>query len=212
MARMRTKQAAGLKQLIADAAEGRFPELARILERAGYSRGSLVGAISDIAQGLNVSPRRIKEWLAMGAPARGPGGYDILAWLKWRNDYLLSQINQPQAADADTKLKIVKTKREELKLARESREVLDADDVSRVWRRTFSVTRSIVLGIPDRVLMMLPDDLRRDFTTTLRNTVDEILGVLARVPHEIDKLDNWEEELNADPATPQAPEETAAEG
>lgn len=186
MSRLNRKTVADLKKLVGEAVAGRLPELSRILADAGLSKGCHVKTVAELAQGFGVAPRTIKDWLTRGATSRTDQGYDVLAIARWRNEYLLQQINQPQSADADEALKRVKTKREELKLRREEHEVLDTRDVQRVWRRAFASGKSVILGIPDRMLLLLPDDLRADLTPVLRDTVDEVLGILSRVATDLE--------------------------
>lgn len=179
-------QADSLARLVDAASAGDFPQMERILRDAGYVRGRFAQTQADVAEFWGVSVRTIREWLGQ-CPPRTPNGYDLSAIARWRNEYLLSQINRPLAsADADTELKRVKTARERLKLARERREVVAIDHVERVWRRYFAAARAVILGIPERINVQLPDRLRPELRPTIRQAMDEVLGMLADVVHDID--------------------------
>lgn len=103
---------------------------------------------AQLAWIFGVAVKTIGVWVRDGAPPKTDRGYSLRDWFAWRAGRQVGQNNGHQDAGlaADRRLKEAKAQREEVKLARERDELIDAEESQ---RRRLGILK-LCTGIMDR--------------------------------------------------------------
>ena len=109
-----------------------------------------------VARFCRVSVRTVKNWTAVdGFPAKTKQGYDLSEIFRWRVQHERKLHVRP-AGSPDDRLKTAKAQMAELDLAQRRSEPVNTDEAARVRRRYFITARTIITGITDRLMVVLP--------------------------------------------------------
>ena len=66
--------------------------------------------------------------------------------------------------------------------------MIEVDLIERAMRRYLTSARIILESVPDSLLVLIPEDLRKPLRPVLRQKINEVLGCLQRIP------EKWETE------------------
>jgi phage terminase Nu1 subunit (DNA packaging protein) len=155
----------------------------------GYaSEPKIVTTLADVATAFNRHLQTVKVWRTEGMPGE-PGSYDldeIAAWLDSRGLRHGDDADAKPAADsrqeAERRRIWAIAKREELKTKQLQGQLVDVDEVGRLYAHHATHARALLEQIPDRLLGLLPpecsgDDKRR-FRAEAAKAIDGVTQAL----------------------------------
>ena len=133
-----------------------------------YFRCDVTGPVLE--ELLDVSHETIRRRANDGALVKvSRGRYDLVASLRKYFSYLEQVAGgrggedaQAQAAIASARLKTAQAEREEMKLAVERGELVDAKAVERQWSQDWKTVSSSMLSVPTRIAQDMPHLARTD--------------------------------------------------
>tara|TARA_A100001391_G_scaffold126198_3_gene86316 strand:+ start:1475 stop:2005 length:531 start_codon:yes stop_codon:yes gene_type:complete len=153
-----------------------------------------VSTMQDVASALGVNRHTVKEWLAEGAPGKGPEGYDVEAILTWRTISKSSTSSSIEGIDddgqgpeewkfrkliAEAREKEAKAKIAEFEAQKTTEDVVHLDDVERFLSLVFAEARRVLKRIPKEMKPGYAEDLREAIGQDLDDRLDIALRTLS---------------------------------
>lgn len=119
----------------------------------------------ELAHFFGVSPQAVDGWLTRGCPVLKKGGplvgyqFDTAAVAEWRADQRAAEMvgdrRPDNPDDAENRKLSADASLAELKLFRESGQLVAIEDVERVWTKQIAACRQKLLGIPTKLAPMV---------------------------------------------------------
>jgi uncharacterized protein YicC (UPF0701 family) len=139
---------------------------------------TVFGSAAEVAGHFGVSERAVHYWLSAGCPGQ-PGEYDAAAIAAWRDGR-----KKDEQSDDNPRAKYLaaRAERELLKLAKDRRELVEADAVRRLFARHIHEAKAILGQLADRASAAVPSaqaKIRKKVREETKRLVDDVCNSLA---------------------------------
>ena len=135
----------------------------------------------QLASVFRVSRKTVGQWLRRGAPVKGPAGYDLSAWVAWRDEQLRPNEQDPEtSADADRRYKIAKARREELRVGELEGKLIRKTTAARerigLVRRFVGVLEQLPANLQSRLAGKKPRQFRKIIEAEIARQRERLAG------------------------------------
>jgi len=207
--------------------KGETAESAVLRKRAEEHDPDVATTDKELASRLGVTTRTVRNWKRSGLPRNADGTYTVPLVAAWHREQEVRRgletarkraekpgrkpSTEPTDADLASDADVLWSEEywktyerkyralvAELRFLEEQGDLVRVDLVRRLWRRALVITRNQVETIPEKVLLLLPAEIRTDLRPELRKEAHAILAEFQDVLAELE-IEETEEAEEASP-------------